>query len=409
MSMWARLALLAILCTPLAAQGSGMQSLEQGTQAIGRAMVGAETEADSASTAFYNPAGMARLEKPELETGLMLILGDAKFNADGGNTTTGSNGGNQADDAIAPGGMFYVHPLDERWSVGLNFAAPFVGSLDPDEGWVGRYSMTSLDLAVYSAGPAVAYKLTDKLSLGVQGFVNYADMDMKVAINTAGADGQAKIKDADDWQTSWGAGLLWEPIDGTRLGVAYKSEMDLNSLDGDLRLTVPIAAFSSGIKLGFNLPQNLVAGVRQQLGERWTLYGSVLWADFSEFDLIEVDISAAGSVTANSHFRDTIGYGVGADYRLNDRWTLRSGISYASSPISGSHRIVVLPFDRQVRYGAGFTWAWRPDVDLSFSYEYLDLGDASINQQLANPALIISGDYPSNAVQFVALSIRKRF
>ena len=68
----------------------------------------------------------------------------------------------------------------------------------------------------------------------------------------------------------------------------------------------------------------------------------------------------------------------------------------------------VLPFDRQIRYGTGAIYQWSEDVEVALSYEYLDLGDAGLTATQKNGS-VVSGEYDTNRVHFIALSLRKRF
>jgi long-chain fatty acid transport protein len=408
--MYAPFALVCLiaLTASLEARAGGFQSLEQGTPDIARAMVGTASVADSAATAWYSPAGMTRLAQPQLVNGVMGILGEARFDSDPQTTVSGTDGGNAAENSIAPGGLFYVHPLEERWAVGFSATAPFVGTLDYGSSWVGRYVVRSIDFLSLAFTPSVAYKVTDRLSIGAQALISYTKIDLRASVNTpTPGDGRLHIDSADQWKPGWGLGLLWEPLDGTRLGVAYKSELDLDDLEGDFRLTGANVGFTSDVELEFTLPQSVFVGLAQEVDDRLTLFLDYAWADFSEFDLITVDLSQTG-LEGKTGFRDTVAYGVAAAYRLTPEWTAQAGISYASSPVSRSDRNPSLPFDRQVRYGAGVTYQWNETLDFSLSYEYLDLGDAAIDLTLENGDRV-QGDYDTNRVQFIALTLRKSF
>ena len=130
-SGFVRLTFLAALLFPASSRAAGLQTLEQGTWELGRAMVGATSAADSAATALYNPAGMSLLSEPQVTGGVMAILGEGRFDPDPGATTGGGDGGNQLDNAVIPGGPFVVYPIDEEWALGFSLSAPFVGTLDP--------------------------------------------------------------------------------------------------------------------------------------------------------------------------------------------------------------------------------------------------------------------------------------
>ena len=87
------LTLLVGLLHPAALRAAGLQTLEQGTWEMGRAMVGAGSAADSAATALYNPAAMTLLDEPVATAGVMAILGETRFDQDSSTTISGGNGG----------------------------------------------------------------------------------------------------------------------------------------------------------------------------------------------------------------------------------------------------------------------------------------------------------------------------
>ena len=115
---------------PSGAVAGGFQSIEQGTWDIGRAVVGATSAADSAATAFYNPAGMMLIEDRQITGGLMGVLVNAEFDTEPGTTFTGGGSGNAGSNIVTPAGPFLVNPLNEKWAVGFSLTAPFIGSLD---------------------------------------------------------------------------------------------------------------------------------------------------------------------------------------------------------------------------------------------------------------------------------------
>ncbi|MCZ6568982.1 MAG: outer membrane protein transport protein, partial [Deltaproteobacteria bacterium] len=83
-----------ILAAPATLCAAGLQTIEQGTWDMGRAMVGFASAADSAATSFYNPAGMTRLDGLQVTGGLMGILGNSKFDSDSGTNIPGGDGRN---------------------------------------------------------------------------------------------------------------------------------------------------------------------------------------------------------------------------------------------------------------------------------------------------------------------------
>ena len=199
-----------------------------------------------------------------------------------------------------------------------------------------------------------------------------------------------------------------ELTETTRLGLVYGSELDNDDLGGDIDINAGPVGLASAVDVRFKLPQFAAASLRQEIGDELVVFADVAWADFSEFETLEIDPSnTLGAVEISTHFKDTIAYGIGADYTLSPEWTLSAGISYASSPVSKGNRLVLLPFDRQVRYGTGVRYEFDETTTLGLSYEYLDLGSGKLTNVSAGET--VSGDYDKNHVHFIALTLSKKF
>jgi long-chain fatty acid transport protein len=410
MRSWSATTIGVVLALPLSAGAAGFQTLEQGTNDMGRAMVGMAAIADSAATAWFNPAGMTELEQPNAVGGIMGIFGHARFRDDGGTTVPGTGSGDILDNAAAPGGLFYTHPVNERLVGGFSVTAPFVGTLDYDDNWVGRYIIREFDFTAFALTGSAAYKLTDKLSVGAQVMAVYANMDFKVAIQgMAGAgDGGVHIDDADGWEPSFGLGLAYQPWEHTRIGLTYKYEVDLEDLDGNIRLNLPAGiALANDVEVGFTLPSNAALDVMHQFNDKLTLFAGGGWADFSEFDLISIDLSLGGGGQIPTGFRDAYAFGLAGAYQLRPDWTLQTGWSWASSPVKKSKRSPMLPFDRQIRYGLGVIHQVNESLEVGLNYTYLDAGSAKFNQTTG--AGTVSGKFRSNEIQMVALTVSKTF
>ena len=117
-----KLARVVIALTALAAGpawAGGLYLNEFGTPTMGTAGAGASALAENASTAFHNAAGMTRLDGTELMiTGGFLSV-SAEFDPAPDTPVPGSDGG----DAGGPApllGLFYVRPLSEKWTFGIN-------------------------------------------------------------------------------------------------------------------------------------------------------------------------------------------------------------------------------------------------------------------------------------------------
>ena len=394
---------LAVLAAGLSpAMAGGLYINEFMTPSMGTAGAGQEAYAADASTnfAFHNPAGMTRLEGHQLSLGAGVLVGDTEFEADSSTSFGGGNGGDQA--GLAPVlGSHGVVSLTEDLKLGMSLFSVAGASLDPDDDWSGRYQLQEIDLLTLTANPNVAYRVTDWLSLGAGAMIMYADIEYKVAAPPGGA-GQVEI-DGDDFAFGFNAGALFEIDQGTRIGITYVSKVE-PEFSGDLDVRLgggPSFSFDSNLE--FTFPQTVRVGAYHELNEQWALLGSVGWEDWSNFDELFIS-TAAGSAGIATDWRDTYFVGAGVHYRPTEEWLLQAGVRFDSSPVSKSDRTADLPIDRQIRLALGTQYDWSERLSFGGSFEYIDLGDAEIN----NSSLLV-GEYDENRLFVVGVNFNYKF
>ena len=83
------LSALAIL-TPAAANAAGFYIQEQSVRGLGSAFSGSVTSIDDASTVYFNPAGMTKLDRAQVNLGAHLLVPSAKLKDNG--STFDANG-----------------------------------------------------------------------------------------------------------------------------------------------------------------------------------------------------------------------------------------------------------------------------------------------------------------------------
>ncbi len=380
---------------------------EFATPSMGVAGAGQEAVANDASTnfAFHNPAGMTRLEGNSVSLGAGLLVGDTKFDTDSDTPFSGGDGGNQAGFAPLLGSHGVLSVTDDL-KLGMSVFSLSGAALDPNDSWAGRFSLTEIELLTLSANPSVAYRVTDWLSLGAGATVMYADIDYKLAappINPpVGGAGKVKVK-GDDFAFGYNFGVLLELSPRTRLGVTYVSKVE-PEFSGDLKITTGGgAAFSTSSDLEFTFPQLVRVGAYHELNDQWALLGTVGWEDWSDFDKLLVS-TQAGSAAIPTEWRDTYHFSGGVHYRPAEDWLLQVGITYDTSPVSDGNRTAYLPMDRQIRYAIGAQYQWNERMNVGGAFEYIDLGDAKID----DPTLL-TGEYEDNRIFMFALNFSYQF
>jgi long-chain fatty acid transport protein len=334
----------------------------------------------------------------------------------------GGDGGNAG--GFVPGGSaHYVHRVSDDLSAGLSVGSYFGLGVDYGDEWAGRYYITEADLITFGVNPGVGYRVNEQLSVGAGFSILYADFNQKVAINNAAAlgapgvpDGELSLED-DDVAYGFNLGGLFEPRDGTRLGLTYRSEVDLEFTDvaGLRGLADPLQGIlaqsglaGSTLDVNMSVPQAVMLSGFQQINERWAVVGNVGWQDWSAFGKQEIVLRSVQSVsfTQDLDYEDTWHYALGAQYRIAPEWLWSFGIAYDTSPVDNDQgRTPDLALDRQVRYASGVQYDLNADVTIGGVYEFIDLGSAGIDR--ADSALQgpLKGEYDTNALHVFALNM----
>jgi long-chain fatty acid transport protein len=155
------------------------------------------------------------------------------------------------------------------------------------------------------------------------------------------------------------------------------------------------------------IPQALMLSGYHQLNPRWAIMGNIGWQDWSEFGKQDLTLRSTTSTTFTQDldYDDTWHFALGAQYRFADPWLWSFGVAYDTSPTDEDTRTPDLPLDRQIRIGTGIQYDWNEDVTVGAAYEYVDLGDAEIDQDGGPLQGPLKGEYDTNAIHFFAVNL----
>lgn len=215
------------------AHSAGLWRNEQGTPDVGTASAGMAERADDVDTSFANPAGMTRLKGSQAMVGIQPIYGDFKFET-GSSTFGGGSSGNGAG-WIPSGGLFYVRYIAVDTELGASVGSYLGIGFDFNDDWGGRYYVAKNELVTAFAQGSVGHRLSDTVSIGAGAGVVYGKLEYQSSINNvidAQPDGSIKLEDTDV-AFAYNFGLLFEPHEDTRIGLAYTSEIDLELEDNN--------------------------------------------------------------------------------------------------------------------------------------------------------------------------------
>ena len=419
-----------INCSALA---SGFSITEQSIKNLGNAASGGAAIAEDASTIFYNPAGLTRLPGNSIEGAGYVIFSDINFQNQGSTTATGSllSGGDSAEggtNTFIPNLYGYLS-VSEELKLGIGITPPFGLATDYGSDWVGRYQAVESTLETININPSVAWKFSDRLSVGAGVSFQYADAKLSNAIDfgligqgqglpvqSQQLDGFSEIS-GDDWSMGYNLGLLYEPTQSTRVGLAYRSGVN-HTLEGDADFTVPEGAsvltstgqFTDGdAEADLKLPDSLALSIYQKISDRWAIMGDITWTNWSRFEelRIEFDNPAQADSVEPENWEDTFRFGLGVNYLPSDKLTLRTGVAYDPTPVQEEFRTARIPDSDRIWLAFGSSYQISNSFGLDFAYVHIFSADSSINN--STPAGgNLDGEFESNA-DILSLGLNWKF
>lgn len=408
----------AISSTP--ARASGVLMYETGTPGVGMGSAGYAAGAQDASTLYYNPAGMMRLGKSEYITGVQALVGYTKFQPGPNMTTTGSDGFNSIG-WLPAASYYYVDSVNSRTKVGFGTFSNFGIVVPEGSGGRARYSFDGGILIGITFMPAVAYRMSDKWSVGAALNATLGILRAQAAIDNSlesRADGKVEMSD-NTWGFGGNLGLMYEADKKTRVGLTYNSpvSMDFSSTPSYTNLgpVLEQRLRDSGwldrkINRKTTIPQQLMLGFAHELNSRWTLMGDVGWQNWGNFSYkqVSVDSANASTITRELHGRDTWHAALGAQYKASPKWTLSFGVGYDTSAFNDSNRPLAMPVGAAWRFGVGASTALDSNSKLNFGYEALISGTLGIDQQ-GEGVNRIDGTYMQGMLHFFTVNYQRKF
>ena len=378
---------------------SGFAINEQSISGMGVGFAGRSSSAEDASTVAGNPAGMAFLKREQFTVGAAGIYADTDIDH-GRSSFGGSNDGDMVPLVGVPMG-YYVKPLDDQWAIGFGVYVPFGLATDYESGYAGRYWADKSVVKVITFQPTISYAFNDKVSIGIGPTFNRIEGELtsrtpdaySIARGQAGSDGQVKIK-GDDTAVGFNAGILIQATDSTRVGLTYHSKVDYK-LDGDTKVRnlrpsalAPVSfSFKSDASLDLTTPESVDLSFTHQLNDQWTIYGGSTWTRWSRLEDITVDnsnvpaalASRLSTITEEQNWHDTWAHAIGAAYKVNKQWTLRTGFSVDQSPTNNADRSPRIPSGDRRIFSLGAGYSPTDNLTLDFAYSYLKEESVDVN------------------------------
>ena len=332
---------------------------------LGDLYAGWAASANDASTAFTNPAGLTRIKNQQWVFAALGIFGTAGF--DGTATPPfppfppQSAEANTKIHGFLPS-FYYATPIMKNLFFGFSVTTPFALGTNYSKTSIVRYSATQSSILANDFGPSVGFKLTDKLSAGLGLDIDRLELTLNYLI---GMPPFFPNFESQNHVVGWGygmhAGLLYEFTPCTRVGINYNSQIAFHAA-GDSNLYSPLLPnnrFSTNQqKLNMTLPALAQLSVYHDFDSQWAGMASVFYSDWSVFKSVTLQnvMLPTGQTFSNTvpfNYRNTLDYSAGLSYKLNRKWTFRTGVEYLGEPSNSGDRIVADPVGAGIVLGVG--------------------------------------------------------
>ncbi len=352
---------------------------------------------DDVSGQSANPALLVGTGKPDAAASITLIHAETEFTSAAGVKATTRN------NLKTLPNIFAAIPVNSDLAFGLAITTPYGQSVEwPRESGLPYFT----ELRLVDISPALAVRLSDRISAGVGANVYLSDFESKQTIpwsmilgTPLAPDGSLSMK-GDGSAVGATAGLLVQLTKAQRASLVYRAPFSID-YEGDARLAgtpAPVAATlpatTAAFKTEIDFPTVVAIGYAIDMTETLTLAAELEWIEFSRFESLPVD---AGSLQASGllpsaipqQWEDAWTYGAAARWKCNDQFELRCSYRFIESPIPDRTLAPTLPDADKHVIGIGFGWHSNR-LRISGGYAYSVFDDRHVSPS-ENP--VLTGDY----------------
>lgn len=384
---------IAFLSSMSIANGLNLNGLGARAVAMGGAFVGL---ADDFSAVYWNPAGAAQFGKKYFGFSGFAILPSMSYKLDLAMVDA------KAPNKVYPGGMAaYYHPINDKLVAGISVYSPsglgmkwdgadFANLSGPPQFLPNPNIKWESMVFMVTAAPSLAFKLSDKVSLGVALNANYASVDLAMyagaaIVPTPYGPMPIDLEQQDIKMTGWGfgatIGVLIKPSEYFSLGATFRTPSKI-SLSGDAAISgITQLGFneSSGIETDITWPMWIAAGVAFRPIDRFVLTFDVQYTDWSQIEVLELTfldpawdlmMAASGENEMDMYWESKTQIRVGAEFMVSDNFALRGGYYYDPTPTPDMTLNVLLPSATFNSFSGGFGYNTN-GLAIDFTVEYL--------------------------------------
>lgn len=392
---------------------SGFQLNEHGAKAM--SLAGAFTGlANDASAVHFNSAALIYLSGTQISFGSTYIRPSGSFTGPSPSTTKSD----LKHKYFTPINFYITHKINDDMAVGFGVNNPFGLGTEWEDNWVGRYNAVKTEIRVFNFTPVFSYKLSDQFSIGVGANIAYADVQISRALpayvpatpplfptTIVLPDGKINLE-GDDIAFGFNVAFLYRPNEQWSFGASYKHELAFD-FEGDITSTTPNltgyippayiptveqnlrAAYPKGSATApLTAPSVFTVGAAYKANDNLTLSSDLQYTMWSSFDKLIINFEDGTSSSSIRDYENSFIIRLGAEYKVNDSFSLRGGFLFDKNPIKDERIDFTLPDNDRFGYNIGFGYKITNSITFDFAYLLLVFQERTITnseEKLANP------------------------
>lgn len=392
----------------------GYQANSQSTKQAGMGHVGTAMKL-GAESMHFNPAGLGFLDKQvDISAGVAGVFTKASYK-DGNYRHKSDND---------PGTPLFVYAgfrINEHLAGGISLTTPYGSTLDWGDNWAGAHLIQNISLKAFSIQPTMAWKITNKLSIGGGLSVMFGNIEMgrsyissseiqelSDVLGSVGKDIQyladkyklitpisLKLNGDAGLKVGYNLGVMYDVNEKITVGASYRSKVkavvdegnisikyaneaelralfeELKPMLGDMTPRLDEGYFKSSLPL----PSNFTIGVTYNSLDKWLLSFDLQCVGWGAYDKLDIaftpdELLGMYNQSAPKKYKNTRIYRVGGQYAVTNKLDLRLGVYYDGSPVKTDYLNPETPSMNKLGLTTGFSF--RPvdyfSVDFAFGY-----------------------------------------
>ncbi|MEG1823782.1 MAG: outer membrane protein transport protein [Cloacibacillus sp.] len=409
---------LALLCaaqTAAFAEGFGVYEWSASGTAMGEAYMFGENDP---AVLAYNPAQITKLDGKYMSIGTSWVnpAVSSSFNFMG---KPEQDWDNEYSPAVIPY-FYYAQKAGKNSWWGLALFARYGNQIEYDDMWPGRYDTVYSGIKGLTLQPTYAFKINDKLSMGVGLDINYIELRMKKDVplikdlSKFGASKSSYLADThsdlqgDTTSIGWVASLMYDFTPKTSMAVMYRARVK-HTMDADTDFDYSMTPYgralmaanpavgkqllaglprTSGSHGTVTLPDSITIGLGHKFNDRTRMELSAVWTNWATYDNLDIYFDAAAlkntPALARKDWKASWRLGVGIEHKLSDKWSIMGGYVFDQSPVPYDTMDFTVPTGDRHRGSIGFKYRPNANGELAFAYSAIWAGTRDVYSHVGN-------------------------